>query len=319
MKKLILLFGLFLLLGSANSSLAYDVQPLDNTPVANDFVLGPGKTDLVLDPGQETTQQITVTNRLGVTKNFKVEVEDFAGSYDSDETVKLFGDVKGPYSLKDYVKPEVTEFSLKQGERITLPVKITIPKDSQPGGLYASVLVSTVPSAEEAAANKGQTKVISRLGTLFFVRVSGTVNESGHLQSFKLSEKNAVPEKGPISFEIGFNNDGNVHLTPSGKIEIKNLLGKTVGMVDVDKYFAMPNSLRTRVVTWETGSLFGKYTAVLTLNTNYQQKPSQAETLTLSFWVIPWKMVLLYLIVLIALLVVLKLALSKFKFEFKKK
>ncbi|HEY5138575.1 MAG TPA: hypothetical protein VIJ25_04570, partial [Methylococcales bacterium] len=107
MKRIILIAGFVLALAGANHAWAYELQNLDNTPIENDFVLGPGKTDLVLEPGEKNTQQIAVTNRLGEDKKFKIEVEDFSGSYDADQTVVLFGEAKGPYSLKDYIKPEI--------------------------------------------------------------------------------------------------------------------------------------------------------------------------------------------------------------------
>jgi len=321
MKKIILIVaGLFLLLGQANYSLAYDLQTLENTPVNGDFVLGPGKVDLVLDPGEKATQQIMVTNRLGRDENFKIELEDFSGSNDIDQTVKLFGEAKGPYSMKDYIKPEITEFSLKHGERMIIPLEITIPEDSEAGGLYASVLVSTVPSDEDAKLNEGQTRLISRLGTLFFVRVAGDVNESGTLQEFKITPSpKGLYEEGPIPFEVIFKNEGNVHLIPSGKIEIKNLLDKKVGEVTIDKYFAMPDSLRSRIVNWESGFLFGRYTATLTLDKNYQQKSSESDQMEVSFWVIPWKIILVAVVAIIIVFRLIRFVLGKFKFEIKRK
>ncbi|MDD3006936.1 MAG: hypothetical protein PHX30_05170 [Candidatus Pacebacteria bacterium] len=321
MKKILLMAAMVLTLcGSANRASAYELQNLDNTPIENDFVLGPGKTDLVLEPGEKSVQQIAVTNRLGEDRDFTIEIEDFSGSYDEDQTVVLFGEAKGPYSLKDYIKPEITEFSLKHGERILIPVEVNIPDDSEAGGLYASVLVSTVPSTTETKASAGQTRIISRLGTLFFVRVAGDVNESAKLESFKVSDtKYGFYEKGPIPFEIALRNDGNIHIIPSGKIEITNLIGKKVGEVTVDKYFAMPDSLRERVVKWESASLLGKYTATLTLDKNYQQKPNESEKMAVSFWVIPWKILLVALVSLLVLWRLLKFMLGKFKFEIKKK
>lgn len=320
MKKALLILSLFIALSITAPAQAYELQTIEDTPVNNDFILGPGKTDLVLDPGEKTTKQISITNRLGKEQKFKVEIEDFSGSYDTEQTVKLFGEAKGPYSLKDYIHPEVSEFSLKHGERIIIPVNIEIPQDSQPGGLYASVLVSTVPSDEEAEQNKGQTKIISRLGTLFFLRVSGDVTESGSLQSFKLADsEKSFYEKGPIPFEIIFKNDGNVHLAPSGKIEITNLLGKKVGEVTVDSYFAMPNAARRRVVEWDRDMMFGMYTAKLTLDKNYQTGTSEPDVMSFSFWVMPWKTIVIVLIVLAGLLVAAKKVLGNFKFEVKRK
>lgn len=302
-----------------NRVCAYELSTLDNTPIENDFVLGPGKVDLVLEPGEESSQQIMVTNRLGEDRDFVVEVEDFSGSYDTDQTVVFFGNVKGPYSMKDYIKPEITQFSLRHGERIVLPIKIKVPKDSEAGGLYASVLVSALPSKDDLNTATGA-KVISRLGTLFFVRVAGDVNESAKLQSFKVKDTpNGFYEKGPIPFEIVLKNEGNIHVIPSGKIEIRNLLGKKVGEVTVDEYFAMPNAIRERAVTWNSNNLLGKYTATLSLDMNYQENPTKTEQAVVNFWVIPWKILLSVFVGIIIVWRLMRFILGKFKFEIKKK
>jgi hypothetical protein len=319
MKKIILLAGLFLIFGRMDSALAYELQMIDDTPVKEDFVLGPGKIDLLLDPGEKSTQKVTVTNRFGKDQKFKVEVEDFSGSFDTDETVRLLGAEKGPYSLKDYIKLEVYEFSLRHGEKITLPMEIEIPQDSQPGGLYASVLVSTVPddAIDEGSA---QAKIISRLGALFFVRVAGDAIESGYLQDFRVKEaENGFYEKGPITFEIFFKNEGNVHLLPSGKLEIWNMLGRKVGEREIDSFFAMPNALRKLSVDWDGGFLMGRYKAVLTLNKNYQQTPAEPEIKEAYFWAVPWKVLLGVFIAILILWRVFKYVRSNFKLEIKKK
>lgn len=343
MKKIILFAGLFFVLGHADCSMAYEVQTIADTPVKNEFVLGPGKVDLVLNPGEKTVRNIMVTSRFAGERKFKVEVEDFSGSLDANETIKFFGSEKGPYSMKDYVKPEVSEFSLKLGERIILPVEINIPEDSQPGGFYSSVLISTVPD-ERVKQDTAQTKIISRLGALFFVRVAGDVTESGYLQDFKVTDAvwkmpeflssheslsglfstvgksfGGIHGKGPITFEIYFRNEGNIHLAPSGKIEIKNLLGRKVGETKVENFFAMPNSLRKAAVTWDAGFLFGKYTATVTLDKNYQQTPGAPDVMEVSFWAIPWKILLVAIFALLILWRAIKFVRGKFKFEIKKK
>lgn len=321
MKKIFLIAGLIVALGTATSAGAYTLELLENTPIEDDFVLGPGKTDLVLEPGERNIQQIAVTNRLGNDMDFKLEIEDFSGSNNLEQTVKLLGDVKGPYSLRDYIKPEIREFSLRHGERIIIPVEINIPEDSEAGGLYASVLVSTVPKDKDKKANTSQTRIVSRLGTLFFVRVEGDVTESIKLTDFKTLKKGPYGfyEKGPVSFGIVVKNEGNVHIIPSGKVEIRNLLGKKVGEVTVDKYFSMPNALREREIEWQGNALLGKYTATLVLDKNYQQRLNESEQMELSFWVIPWKILLVALAGLFVVWTAIKFILGKFKFEIKKK
>ena len=252
---------------------AYTIQDLPALESKNDFILGPGKTELFLEPGESADRELYITNRLGQDMSFKIEVEDFAGSRDISETIILLGNQRGPYSLKDYIKPEATEFTLKNKQRVILPVTIVIPKDAEPGGLYGTILVSTSPAASGgketgAGASTGGAVTITRLGTLMFVRIKGDVKEEGFLKSFSAKGKK-IFERGPIYFDLVFENNGNVHLNPYGALEIKNLFGSKVGEIIVDPWFAMPDSLRLREVNWNKSFLFGRYTAEAKINRGY--------------------------------------------------
>ena len=300
MKKTALLVLISLLigiLGLEQSSQAYQTQDLAGTLVEGDIVLGPTKIEIFLDPGETATREITVTNRTGRTIKFGIEIEDFKGSHNPDQTIVLMGKEKGPYSLRDWVKPEIEEFTLNHGQRIHLPVEISIPPNAEPGGYYGVVFVVTKPDLSETEAEsektKGQVSIVSRAGALFFVRVKGDVEESGFLKDFKTGKD--YYEQGPISFEVFFENNGSVHLTPYGVVEIFNLFGKKVEEIELDPWFVMPDSLRLREAKWEKSFLFGRYTALASVNRGYQDIIDQKS---IEFWVIPWKIILAGLIAL---------------------
>lgn len=294
---------------------AYEVEQLSGMdPNSKDFVVGPGKVELNIKPGEQKTTLIKVSNRLGETKNFHLEVEDFTGSNDPKQPVVLLGGQRGPYSLRDYISFSANDFELKSGERATIPVTVSIPGDAEPGGLYGTVLVSvtTNPSVKEVGG--GGSAIISRIGTLFFVTIPGEVNKVGEVTDFGTTGKKKFFSKGPINFEILFKNDSSVHLNPYGEVSIKNMYGEEVGNIIVDPWFALPQSLRLREVTWNREFLFGKYTATAQINRGYNDI---IDTKEFTFYVLPWK---------IALAVVLGLAVVIFfikfvstKFEIRKK
>ncbi len=309
-------FIIFFFASGARFASAYIIEEL-NFSNEGDIVVGPGKTEVWLDPGTEYTREIIVSNRSGAEKIINISVEDFQGSIDPNATIEFMGAEKGPYSLKDYVKPEINEIILEHGQRLRLPVVISVPSTAEPGGLYGAVMVSASNIKEETGEVQegtaaGKVEIITRVASLFFVRIKGEVVEEGALQDFK-TNKNFY-EKGPVTFKVLSENTGNVHLAPYGTIDIKNLLGAQIGQVEIDPWFVMPKSVRTREVKWNTNFLFGKYTAALTLNRGYKDI---VDTMQFSFWVIPWKLVLIITIALI--LVVLLFIWFVSHFELKKK
>lgn len=278
-----------------------------------DFIIGPGKTEVSVAPGETETRNITVTNRTDSSANFTIGIEDFTSATGTDQVVELLGDQQGPNSLRDLIDPELDEFTLASGERISFNVTVSIPAEAEPGGRYGAVIVSNTPSAQEVDGTTA--RIVSRLASLFLVRVEGPVEESGALSDFKLSGPDSVFWSDlPSGFEILFENTGNIHLAPYGQIEITNLFGQTIDRLAVDAYFALPDSTRYRAISWNPGFLFGLYEAELSLNRSLtdQQVVDQA---TVSFWVIPWKVLVLVLLGILVLVGIVRWFTNRFELK----
>jgi hypothetical protein len=322
MKRIFFILSLIIVFSSSAWAVsAYKIETIDSLENKGDFVLGPGKTELLMSPGETYTKELIITNRLGKTMKFDVEVEDFSGSSDPNQAVALSGGQKGPYSLREYLKPEISSFSLENGQRITLPVTVTIPQNAEPGGLYGSVLVTSSPTDEEAAAAQdkaqGKTKLVSRLGTLFFVRIKGDVKEEGIFKSLSLKDGRSFFEKSPVTLEVLYQNTGNVHLVPYGKVEVTNILGRKIDDLNIDPWFVMPQSSRIRPIEWNSDRfLFGRYTAQVSMNRGYSDIIDKKN---ISFWIIPWKAVVLILVVIFILVWIFGWLKKQFKFEIKRK
>jgi len=303
MKKLylFLLFSVLFFGGLCIDSVnAYLIEDL-NLATTGNMIIGPGKTELLLSPGDSYTIEVTATNTTGQTKIVNFTTEDLAASNDPNTLLEFLGTEKGPYSLKDYVKPEADSLTLQAGQRVRMPVTITIPEDAAPGGLYGSIMVAAenLPSETPVEEGKvaGQVSLITRVAVLLFVRIEGDVLESSYLKSFTV-DKNFY-EKGPVTFNITSANTGNVYLSPHGVIEIKDMLGRKIDSREIEAWFTLPKSERTREILWNSNFLFGRYTAVLSLYRGYMNETDIADTMTINFWVLPWKVLSIALIVLI--------------------
>lgn len=296
------------------ASAEYTIDTVDTSNILNkDFVVGPGKVELELNPGESKTALITVTNRMGDTRLFSLNVEDFTGSRNPMETVVLLGEERGPYSLKDFLQFESKTVELKDGERASIPVTVSLPTDAQPGGRYGSVLVSVTAKAADV---QQRSAIVSRLGVLFFVRVPGEVEEEGKLAGFTTVDDQKFFGQGPIDFRLLYENNGSVYVNPYGEIRIKNTIGEEVGMVVVEPWFSLPQSNRVREVTWTRSFLFGRYTAVASINRGYGDI---IDTATVSFWVIPWKLAAGAFVVLFVLIFCIRFVVTRFEFKRKSK
>ena len=286
--------------------------------IRDDFVVGPAKTELFLKRGEKVTKSLSVVNRTDREQIFTVEIEDFTGSRDLKQSVVLLGNDRSPYSLKDYIKPEQNSFKLKSKQRGVIDVVISIPNDAEPGGHYGSVLVSSAPSSQEGDEIDNKTRTISRIGALYFVRVEGKVKEDAKLTDFRMENSKAFYEKGPFNFELLFENNSSVHLTPNGKVEVKNMIGRKVKELEVSPFFSLPDSLRASVVSWDSSFAFGRYTATATINRGYRESPDVVDVQTVTFWVLPWKIVVGFGLAIIIVAFILRRLVGSFEIKRKK-
>ncbi len=291
----------------------YRLEKIEGVIDVGDFVVGPGRTEISVAPGETVVQEITITNRISDGRTFILEVDDITGSSDGSTAVTLADGVRGPYSIRDYISFPQKSITLNLGERARIPVTITLPKDAEPGGLYGSVLVSTDRSPEDNG-DGSRTPVIARIGSLFFVTVEGDVERTGKVTGIATTDNKAWYEKGPINLGIFYENNGSVHLNPYGEISIKNMFGEEVGFVELEPWFVLPKSLRTREVAWDREFLLGRYVVTARINRGYDDIVDEVTT---TFWVLPWKIVLGIFLGIFVLVFALR---SFFRtFEFKRK
>lgn len=296
---------------------SYVIESISGNGVAiGDFVIGPGRMEVVVKPGETVTKMITVTNRIADGKKFSLSVEDMSGSADATEAVVLLGDQSGPYTLKDNISFPHQEFGLNLNERAQVLVNITMPPNAEPGGYYGAVLVSTVQSnTGEVSGTTAKSPIIARIGTLFFITVPGEAEINGAVTDFATQNKQWWFEKGPINLGVLFENTGSVHLNPYGEVQITNMLGENVGFVELEPWFVLPKSLRLREVTWDRELLFGRYTITAKVNRGYA---NVIDEKVIHIWVMPWKLLLAIFVGLTVVISFIRFIVTSFEFKRKR-
>ncbi len=87
---------------------------------------------------------------------------------------------------------------------------------------------------------------------LILLSVSGEAKQGGGLLDFKIVENRKVINFLPIIFNYRFSNDGNERIKPSGELKIRNLFGLTAVELDANRRDGniLPGSIRKFEVIW---------------------------------------------------------------------
>ncbi len=289
------------------------IEKIADTPTpVGDYVVGPGRTEVKVNPGETVTRYITVANRITSGRSFSFSVEDMSGTADGSENIVLLGDQNGPYSLRDYISFPTEAVTLDLNTRATIPVVISMPPDAEPGGYYGAVLVSTFETPPEGGSGGARSPMIARVGTLFFITVPGATDVDGELLDVSTTNDQVWYQSGPVDFNILFENRGSVHLNPYGEVRVTNLLGDEVGFVQLDPWFVLPKSLRVREVTWDREFLLGRYNFTVQINRGYDDI---VDVESFVIWVLPWKIVLGVFVAIFFILFVIRFFFRNFEFK----
>ncbi len=266
---------------------AYSIRNIAGASSQGSFVVGPAKSELSLNPGETKNIELRIQNRMGRTQSFEISFEDFVASQDLDQTVVLTGsEIRSQTSLAQYIRVEKNNFTLEQGDELILPVSISIPEQVAPGGRFGAVVVSAVSSKENNGTKErvySGASVVSRIASLMFVKVNGEVVTSGKLLDFSTKNNQIVFWSGEIPVRVLFENTGTVHVNPYGIITVKDIFGGRVGEVQIDPWFVLPGSSRTRDVSLRKEGLLGRYTATLEINPGYG---STTQVKRIAFYVV---------------------------------
>jgi hypothetical protein len=280
----------------------------------NGLRVSPVRTDLVLNPGQSHTQNITVTNVTSQAATLQAVINDFVGNPDESGNPALLlnpNQYASNRSLKRYIAP-VKDFTLNPGQSKTVPIVINIPRNAAGGGYFGAVRFGP------AGSNLGQDQTVSlagSVGSLILVKVPGDIKEQLSIASFDVrrddSPSSLFMDTKDLSATVRFKNDGNVQEAPFGKILLKNRSGKVIGTYEINNTNppgnVLPDSIRKFTVPLKKVGSFGQYK--LEGNFGYGTN-GQLLSASTTFYVIPKSLIYIFILI-VALLAFLVFGLPR--------
>lgn len=355
--KIVGIIMLFLLLVGQESQMAFAISatPSQPTPTlkvpanppraAINLSVSPPFLSLTTDPGQEITSEFRIRNNNNFDEYYHIKLQKFETAENGEGVALRELDSGDEFAKWMSVDPQEFELDANQ----TRTVKVTIkPPNSAALGYYYALVISRLSksSVNQGAAISGSAAV----PVLLTVRSENTQREVkiGDLKTDKL-----IYEYLPVTFGVTVENTGNIHTIVAGDLFIDSSFSKNVGSLPINqgRGSVLPNSRRTFSVIWDDGMIinaplmvdgqtiqdskgktkystkfdfdkplskfrFGKYTAhaLLIYDNGERDIPLEARV---SFWVIPWRIILAAVGIIFAP-VILFILIGKIKRRFKK-
>ena len=291
------------------------------------LTVSPPVIELGGNPGQEVKSIIRLFNETDQTVNVWTSTADFGAKKGEEGEPVFYEPTEKENDLSKWIKIVPGPISIPPLSWQSIPFSVKIPNNADPGGHYAAIFFGNRPPEKSKAVG-----IVSKVGSLVLLRVTGDIHEEGKLLTFSLKDKKKFFEFLPVTFEIRFQNSGNVHLKPQGEIVITDMVGKVEGRVPVNKVRSggnvLPNSIRKYEASWvkkeyreipstfwgkvlaeKNNFAFGKYRANLTLE--YGLNPKKAYGV-LYFWVFPWHLILVSAIGFILLILLLYFGIKRY-------
>jgi hypothetical protein len=257
--------------------------------------------DMTVEPSQRWQSSLRVINPNPYDLKIYLTAVNFRpkGEGGQPEFLSAVSDETGKHTLAEWLSFRETEFTISAEQIYEVPFQIDVPEGVSPGGHFAAIMVGTQPIM--SAADQPRISTSQVVTSLLFLRVTGDILESGSIRSFRTTKW--LLDKPEATFELRFENTGNIHIQPQGSIVIRNMWGEERGVIPVNREAlygnVLPESIRKFNYIW-TGEWsladIGYYTAEVTLA--YGETERQSVSSEIGFWVIPWKPFLVILILL---------------------
>lgn len=232
------------------------------------LTISPSLNKLELSPGESKNQTVTLFNETDQPVVFYSQIENFLANKTTNNPIFL-GNVDAAAAARWFIIDPVS-IKLASGETKEVSIKITAPLTAEPGGHYVAVLWSDVASQD------GGVKTTNRVASLFLLTVKGEIKENLQIVAFK-------KVTGENQFALQIENQGNVHLQPTGQLQIFNRQKKIVATVPINllKQNILPQSRRDFNLLMGEKLSWGRYQAKVQLFFGQDKKIESPEII---FW-----------------------------------
>jgi len=209
--------------------------------------LSPPFADIEISNKEDKVFELEIGNQSEKDLVFELSVVDF-GSLDESGGVAFLttnsDKYERKYALASWISLEKSEVVVAAKSKEKIKITILNKESLLPGGHYGAVL-ATLRNEEKSVGDK--VGLNQSMATLLYVQKSGDEKRN-------LILRNIIWQNPTLKFidliDLRFENNGNTHLVPRGKVEIKNIFNKVVaeGIINEGSVKILPETFRKMVV-----------------------------------------------------------------------
>lgn len=293
----------------------------EDTLAQTGFNLGtaPSSEKLQLQPGEEYQGEIVIWNLSEETALYNIYVRGFRQIENQPGTAIMLTEEeeeRSLYSASSWLTVSRDQINLVPNKNEKIFYDITVPKDATKGEY--TVIVALISESDEEVVGTGASTALSS-GTPILIKVGEDFVENAELLKFTTDKK--FYETPTVRFQTTLNNLGDTHISPIGEIILTNIFKQEVAKIPFNEngQSILRDSAAEYETEWDYGSflnadnklILGPINADLLVMYRSFQPGFAPLNATTSFWILPWKYIVLLLLIIITTVVILKMRKKK--------
>lgn len=281
----------------------------------------PVSEKLQLEIGEKYEGEIVVWNLSEETTTYNVYVRGFRQIENQPGTAIMFTEEeeeKALYSAASWTKVSREKITLIPNKNEKIFYEINVPKNITKGEY--TVIVAFISETDSALGGTAAFTSLSS-GTPILIKIGDEFTENAELLKFT-TDRNFY-ETPTVKFETRINNLGDTHISPVGEIILTNIFKQEVGKIIFNEngQSILRGNTAEYETPWDYGSflsadkklIMGPIDANLILMYRTFQPGFAPLSATASFWILPWRYILLALIIILTTILIVTLRKKKEK------
>ncbi len=285
----------------------------------------PTSETLNLQPGDKYHGEIVIWNLSDTTTTYDVLVTGFRQIENQPGTAIFLSEAeeaKNLYSAASWVKVDRKVIELVPNRNEKIYYDIVVPKDATKGE-YNVIIAFKSQTENQQIIGTGTVSTLAS-GTPILIKIGKDFVENAELLSFT-TDKNFY-EFPNVVFTTRIKNLGDTHISPIGEIVLTNIFDKEIARIPFNEntQSLMRENTGNYESTWDFGKfltndkqiVLGPIDAKLVATYRTFQPGFAPLTAETSFWVLPWRYIVVALLIITLLVIIVKTAKKK-KAEYK--